>query len=279
MGLPAIYEGDLRLIKTEPRIQDIRLAEALEFARPRDIRQLIERNLNELAGYSEICGVTPQNDDPQGRGRPGKEYWLTEEQALLICMRSDAPRAKEIRAEIIAVFQAWRHGHLVPKNTAPVTLDAIGTLFKRELDPLRQDIARVDERVAKTEGNITFLASRIDDIVPRRDFPKDVTRQWRHVLVRRYNGECPCCRANVIVDTNGNPISGLTYDHFRGRELNGPEDGWPVCTKCNLKLRDAEFKNASRKHFEVFQDYRRALCAGHPSKRRNGSDDSQPRLL
>lgn len=91
MGLPAICEGDLRLVKNAPRVLDIRLAEALEFAQSRDIRKLIQTNLNELAGYSEVCAVATQTSE-QG-GRPGKEYWLTEEQALLICMRSDAPRA------------------------------------------------------------------------------------------------------------------------------------------------------------------------------------------
>jgi hypothetical protein len=34
------------------------------------------------------------------------EYWLDEEQALLVCMRSDAPRAREVRRVIVKVFRA-----------------------------------------------------------------------------------------------------------------------------------------------------------------------------
>lgn len=269
-NLPVLCIRDLTPIpgENEPRVQDIRLAEALEFKAPRQIRELIKRNLDELERYGTLsCHTTT----PVGGGPLTTEYWLTEEQATLICMRSDAPRAPEIRSEIVTVFKAWRHGQLVPRSATPVTIEAMDELFDRKLTPVRQEIAEI-------RGNVTFLARRIDDIVPRRDFPKDVTRQWRNVLVRRYSGECPCCRENKIVDRDFNPLPGMTYDHFRGRELNGAEDGWPVCTRCNLKLRDAEFKNASRKHFEVFQDYRRTLWAGHPLKLK-GPDERQGRLF
>lgn len=263
MALPAICQDDLRLLKNAPRVLDIRLAKALGFAQSRNIRQVIERYLRELEGYAEICTTAVQNDDPLGRGRPGKEYWLTEEQALLICMRSDAPRAKEVRAEIITVFQAWRSGILVPKTSVPITLNAMRALFDEKLTPVHQEIAEI-------KGNVTFLARRVDDIVPRRDFPKDVVRQWMHVVHKYYHADCPCCRECKIIDGHSN-------DHFRGRELNGREDGWPVCQRCNLKLRDAEFKHTSRKHFEVFQDYLRKLWAGHALK--NNSDGRQGRLF
>ena len=39
----------------------------------------------------------------RGPAATGK-YWLNEAQAILICMRSDAPRAADVRAEIIGVF-------------------------------------------------------------------------------------------------------------------------------------------------------------------------------
>ena len=73
----------------EPRVLDLRLAERLEFERPRVIRELITRNQPEL----ETLGGLPchtANPGAQG-GRPGTEYWLNEAQAILICMRSDAP--------------------------------------------------------------------------------------------------------------------------------------------------------------------------------------------
>ena len=81
---------DLQIVSGEPRVQDIRLAESLEFARPAKIRELIERNIEELRRYGEVIPVAGKTL-PQG-GRPSTEYYLNEEQALLICMKSDAPQ-------------------------------------------------------------------------------------------------------------------------------------------------------------------------------------------
>ena len=106
-------------IEGEPLVLDTDLAEALGFDRPRVIRQLIERNRDELEGYGGLqwCAANP---GPLG-GRPGRAYYLNEEQALLICMLSRTPRAKAIRAEVIRVYQAWRKGKLVAPQ-APVNL-------------------------------------------------------------------------------------------------------------------------------------------------------------
>jgi hypothetical protein len=263
----AVIEGD-----EGPRVQDIRLAEMLELGRARDIRQLIERNREELERHGPLRCHTAMAERPQGGGRVATEYWLNEPQAILLCMKSNAPRAEDVRSEIIAVFQAWRHGKLHPVQP-PITLEAIGELFDAKLQPVHQEIAAI-------KGNVTFLARRVDDIVPRREFPEEIKRQWRHVIARRYAGECPCCRNVAIVDASGSSITGaLHYDHYRGRELNGPADGWPVCTKCNLRLRDAEYKNASRNRFDVFHDDRRQIYAGHVPKQIRGANPGQGSLF
>lgn len=42
-------------INTEPRILDLRVAEALGFDRPRKIRELIERHRETLERFGEVC--------------------------------------------------------------------------------------------------------------------------------------------------------------------------------------------------------------------------------
>jgi hypothetical protein len=247
--LPALQLHDLTDHDGEPRIKDVRLADALEFNRQRDIRQLIERNCVELERYGVLRHHAANSSDPLGRGRPSEEYWLNEAQALILCMRSDAPRAADCRQEIIAVFQAWRTGKLVPTPT--VTLEAIEGLFDKNLTPIKCDIRRID-------GNVTYLSQRIDRIVPRNDFEKDTKSQFLMVVLKKYNRECPCCREVTILNDDGSKKDNLHFDHFAGRERNKAEDGWPVCHKCNLRLRDdAQFKTEARKHFEVFQENRR----------------------
>lgn len=95
---------DLHLLDEAPRIQDLKLAAALGFEVTREIRRLIERNVRELAQHGEVCVTIPQTG-PRG-GRPGKEYWLNEGQAVLICMFSRTEKAAEVRQTVISVFMA-----------------------------------------------------------------------------------------------------------------------------------------------------------------------------
>jgi hypothetical protein len=244
--------NDLLRVGDDARVLDIRLAEALEFERPRAIRQLIERNDVEL----EIHGPLPRHvamvDRPQGGGRASTEYWLNEAQAILICMRSDAPRAAEVRAEIIAVFQAWRHGLLVPSVPS---LNEIGHLFDTKLEPVHRGMAQMRDEIAEVKGNVVFLSKRVDDMAPRHDFTPNTRRMWVHVVWKFYNGMCPCCRKEKIVFDRIEIKGAAHADHFNGHERNTPQDGWLVGVGCNYRLaKDAQFKERAKPHFLVFQD-------------------------
>jgi hypothetical protein len=85
------------------------LAELLDFERPRNIRQLIERNKDELSRHGEVCCITQQTSSEGGR--PGTEYWLTEWQAIIVCMKSEAPRAEDARDAEQAHVQRKRQSH------------------------------------------------------------------------------------------------------------------------------------------------------------------------
>jgi hypothetical protein len=236
----------------ELRVVDLELAEQLGFERPRDIRKLIERNLPELERYGK-CATASHKPD---RGFDATEYWLNEPQAVLICVLSKTLRAADVRQEVIEVFMAYRHGRIVP---GVPTLDQIGLLFDVKLEP-------VIERVDRIEGNVTFLAVRMDDMAPRHDFSKEIRRQWRAVVhSHHYQDFCPCCGRVKILDGGGEKIpDGLHYDHFRGRERTCIDEGWPVCPACNFQLKnDAAFKERKRAHFAVFHDHRQDMFAGH----------------
>lgn len=99
----------------EPRARDLDIAERLGYERLTSIRVLIERNRDEL----ETFGPLHQSDAKSSGGRPGADYWLTEEQALLVAARSDAENAPLVRRMLIKVFVAWRRGHLQPVLPSP----------------------------------------------------------------------------------------------------------------------------------------------------------------
>lgn len=108
----ALAITDLHTINLDepPRIRDLALADRLGFADPHKVRTLIQRNRAELESYGEISATVAENTDPHGRGRPGTEYWLLEEQALVICALSRTPAAMAVRRQIITVYAQWRRG-------------------------------------------------------------------------------------------------------------------------------------------------------------------------
>lgn len=127
----------------EPRILDIQLGELLGMSQPRNIRQLLESNRQELERYGIICTHNVQN---QKRGRPATEYYLNEPQSLLIMLRSDAPRAPEARKQVIDVFMSYRNGkYQIFIDHKPVNDPLLPKLEKAnsEIETLKGEIIRL----------------------------------------------------------------------------------------------------------------------------------------
>jgi hypothetical protein len=87
---------------------DVDIAERLGFERPRVIRELIARNLKEIESFGRAPCRTAHIEVPMPNGGSRREdvteYWLTEEQALLVSVLSKAPNAPAVRAMLIRVF-------------------------------------------------------------------------------------------------------------------------------------------------------------------------------
>lgn len=101
----------------EPRVRDLDLADRLGYDRPRKVRELIDR----MIGIGEISDVhvrptVGRTSMPRGGERETtvNEFWLTEEQALLVSVSSQTPRAMEVRKALVKLFVAFRKGQLGP---------------------------------------------------------------------------------------------------------------------------------------------------------------------
>ncbi|RJF83434.1 hypothetical protein D3877_01820 [Azospirillum cavernae] len=159
-ALPALSLTDIdTTINHEPRILDLRLAEALGFGRPRDIRQLIERHREALERLGGICGAVPQN---RGRGRPTVQFWLTKKQAIYITTKAETDRATDITIALVELFDAVTSGAVpaAPSSAlTPADLDAIDRRARR--------IGQEEEQRARS----ALLAQALDRL--RRGEPID----------------------------------------------------------------------------------------------------------
>ncbi|WP_315764477.1 hypothetical protein [Bradyrhizobium sp. SZCCHNR2009] len=97
-------------IDAEPRVRDVLLAEKLGFERPRVIRELINRHQDELEAYGDLAPRNTAQLRDNGASHVVEEYYLNEQQALLLCMFSRTAKAAEVRKALIEVFIAWRSG-------------------------------------------------------------------------------------------------------------------------------------------------------------------------
>lgn len=155
---PAFDPAALRDNDGEPRIRDIDLAQRLGFAEDRAIRKIITRNLHELRSHGTLGetetgsagiwdaasqnaseGISATAAENRGRGRPGKEYWLNEGQALVICALSRTPQASLVRKALIECFLAYRRGQLPVEHQAAQSFAQLAA----EVAELRQRVALI----------------------------------------------------------------------------------------------------------------------------------------
>lgn len=141
-GLPLAVGGD----GDEARVRDIDLAERMGLARPRDVRRVITANWAEVAAHGEIriCALGAQNT----RGRPGLEYWLTEDQALAVVALLKTPRARDVRIVLVKAFGALRRG----TANVPTRLDASQGPRIGEEPRLRAEVGELCRMVARASG-------------------------------------------------------------------------------------------------------------------------------
>ena len=145
----ALKRADLKVIEGDARVSDMRLGERLGFQRARKVREIIERNSDELKTYGTIALRRGDVSIGSGAKREVTEYLLNEEQALLICMLARTAKAAAIRKEVITVFMGWRRGDVLP---AVPERDAFSVT--------RERVETVAATLAALDG-VTTLARRV----------------------------------------------------------------------------------------------------------------------
>ena len=101
----------LREIEGEPRILDTDLGTKLGFDRPRDVRKIIERNIEKLNKISRCATVARR---PENGGREFTEYYLDQKQAIFICMKSETDTAVDVQLDIVRVYDDYLRGQQEP---------------------------------------------------------------------------------------------------------------------------------------------------------------------
>ncbi|WP_455475121.1 phage antirepressor KilAC domain-containing protein [Bartonella sp. B30(2025)] len=141
----------LREIENEPRVRDMDLAEKLGFVRTRDIRKLITRNMQEIERFG-TCATVAQVI----KGNHVIEYWLNEEQALLIATLSNTEKSSQVRYMLIKLFVAWRRGEIKQSHVQSIDYSSPEAMIGF-LKHLQGQIEQKDTIIAKLEPKAKTL--------------------------------------------------------------------------------------------------------------------------
>lgn len=135
----------------EPRVRDLDLAARLGYERVTKIRDLIKGLVS--AGKLKDIAVFPAAVQTSG-GRPTREFWLTEAQALKVVAKSETAKADALLDEVIAVFILARKGLLPPPQTASLTPQQIAAIAAAAA------VATVQQLLGDRELQMTGVAGR-----------------------------------------------------------------------------------------------------------------------
>ncbi len=241
---PPLAKARVRL-----KVRDVDLAQRLVYKRPEKIRDLIRRLISE-GKLNDVEVFTPAGKT--SGGRPAREYWLTEAQALKVVAKSETAKADALLDEVIRVFMLAVDGllpqaidpKLIAEHTAPLhealsRKDALLVARDRDLDIVRAENRTLREQ--QTNGTITAMAA-------------DWIREQITVVapMMAMLGWCPrkqTVRAARRVLQNG-IAQAAGWGHERGQEIaDMPTTGYPharAYLKAKRESAEAEIAKRAR---------------------------------
>lgn len=145
---------------TEPEIPDTELAPRLDLAL---------HKLRELSGRHEKAGnINPRVVSPtvgETGGRPSRQRFYNEADALFLVTRSETPKAIALTKEMIGVYMLARRG-LLPSTRPAVNLADFEAAIAARIDAgIRDGLAALGARLSAGDGRPVLDSSRARSLV------------------------------------------------------------------------------------------------------------------
>ncbi len=136
----------------EPRVRDLDIAERAGLKNKYDIRPIIRDNREELERHGKLEHFLA-GGEKVGKGRPGKEFWLNEDQACALIILLRTPTARELRVALVRLFGMVRRG----------VLSGADSELRAALDAQNATLALALRRLGDMERGMRLLSARAAD--------------------------------------------------------------------------------------------------------------------
>lgn len=226
---------------TEPEIPDTALAEKLG---------MTLHHLRELSARHEKA----ENIAPRvyrtvrfNRGRPGKQRFYNEADALFLVTRSETPKAIALTKEMIAVYMLARRGLLVPAASPSAmspevlaalsvipalarSVDAVINVVKghgEAIDRLVALFASTQTQVAEVRASVTAVKAEVASGIVGREVGAEIRKRLYAASIRATAGDK--ARAASFRQSKVQAIRNAV-------QFNGPRTSWPNLPRASLAV-------------------------------------------
>jgi len=135
-----------------PRVRDLDIAERAGLEKPRNIRATIKANRAELEAHGPLLDLPAPRAN--GAGRPGKEFWLNEDQACALVILLRTPVARDLRVALVRLFGMARRGVL------PVEQSSQMATLLRTVEALQVMVQGLAARNGELQAQVKLLGER-----------------------------------------------------------------------------------------------------------------------
>lgn len=235
------------------------------------------------ADVCQVLGIAePQNVlrsfKPSERGRcivytplAGDQQMLTVTEPGLyrLIFKSRKPEAERFRTFVthevlpsIRQHGCWPPPELVHQQAAIIRIDeeALGRAIGNHMGAISDQLAAhrndLHDFKDETRQNFDEVKSELQRIAHRAQLKDATKRMHVQVVYRMFGGKCPCCCRKSIVNSHGDKMSTLQFDHWKMPSINSVEWTWAVCEECNSRLRSGDFHRQSEGKFLHYQETR-----------------------
>lgn len=130
---------------------------------------------------------------------------------------------------------------------------------QREWRRIMTEMSKIGTNLEGLKDNHEKLTCRVFQIEDwsRKPFPISAVKIFISVIQKYFNGMCPCCGENQILNGAGIKMENFEIDHFKGPKWNKITEGWPICADCHGKLtcgylsRDGNWVEQAFKGFQM----------------------------
>ena len=137
----------------------------------------------------------------------------------------------------------------------PICDRVIEPILKEQREFHAKILSSVDVCNEKIGGCCERL-DNIEKVVQVKRFDLKPSTQQIHIAVTEAfsSCRCPCCKEQIIIK-DGEKLPELRFDHFYSKTKRHLKETWAVCSRCNMKLENPEFRADKFSDFMAYQNW------------------------